>query len=261
MNKLNKLNSFSSDNVDIKRIKLDYYMYTHLDRTYDCYNIIYIVRGCGLINGTKLNINDIYIQPESDIFKAFEDKTVILLIKIHQKNTYFYGKEKFNLYDIKPMNQFKLMEFVPQTVYNLLAPPNLRLIIGPKPVFKSIDYHVRGPDKFIMTIVKLKYGEGAIMHKHTISTEIFIVLKGRVKVEFGTEYQILDRFHYINVPTGVYRRFVNIGEEDALLMPIVIGANDESKDIVFKKSIKNNLKLYHRFLLFMSEKVGLLNFE
>ena len=166
------------------------------------------------------------------------------------------------------------MKIVPNAFYNILAPDTLYLLIGPQRIFLNIDYKHRGPEKFIMTLVKVPVGGGPELHKHKYSTEMFFVVEGEFRVDLCEDYKDpnsfesvdLKPFDLIIIEKGYYRKFTNTSEngEEGIIIPLVLGTNDESKDIIFPMTTQEKIlkdgRNSDRFLLFLGKLLGL-NFD
>ncbi|RZO10715.1 cupin domain-containing protein [Pseudomonas moorei] len=83
------------------------------------------------------------------------------------------------------------------------------------------------PGNFIFVNILMPPGHGSPSHRHDEAEEVFYVLQGSVKIEVrsGDEYyeHVLGPGDLLSVPPGLYRREVNVGQEDAL-MCVVLGS-------------------------------------
>ena len=218
-----------------------------------------------------ISCNDMLIYTTEYIKLISMEKSRILMITIkeQQKNIYV---EHYPINEIKPMIDHTLMKFVPKLFYQILSPDKLYLLVGPQPIFMNIDYKHRGPQNFILTLVKVPNGRGAELHKHIYSTEIFFVVKGIFMIEICEDYNNLDScetielemYDFIIIKKGIYRRFINIHEDEGIIMPIVLGTNDETKDIIFPSTTKSKILKdagnMDKILLNIGERIGL-NFD
>jgi mannose-6-phosphate isomerase-like protein (cupin superfamily) len=137
--------------------------------------------------------------------------------------------------DIQPWKLHKPDPDIPEEIYQAILPP-IYLLMGPR--------GLQGAERAIVTdknltfgIVECLPGRKAPLHMHTASTELFICLKGRIKVrsvdEGGDSETILDVFDMMSAPPGAYRDFVNVTDEPALLLAVSVGdANVYEEDII-----------------------------
>ena len=149
------------------------------------------------------------------------------------------------------------MKFLPgKTIRDLLSPKKLFLLIGPQKPCIFLNYSLKGPSNIVITLVKTRYGDGPELHYHLHATEHFYVIKGKYQITYGKN---LDRVKngdmdkvYINpgdliqIQPKMIRSFTQISHDEGMLLPIVLGTNDERKDIMFPTpiltKIKQNLK-------------------
>lgn len=140
---------------------------------------------------------------------------------------------------LKPIRERWYMQLIPEAFRDVLSPRDLYLLIGPAKA--RARYAITGPDHFLVTLVRTPPGTGPALHIHRFTTEIFVVLEGQFRVYWGDQGEhevILNPYDAIAIPPGLNRAFENIGGEQNAFMPVVIGANDELKDIVWLPDIK-----------------------
>ncbi len=155
---------------------------------------------------------------------------------------------KAKLAEIKNVRNSSWLFHLPgiSNISQKLNPNDLYLLVGPSPTKGGLDYAVRGPEKFLMTLALTSTGEGPYWHKHTIGTEIFMVLCGTFTVQVSKRDSLckeelssedfdtytLDCNDFIRVPVGRFRRFFQTSPgDDGVLLAFVLGVNDESRDI------------------------------
>lgn len=140
---------------------------------------------------------------------------------------------------LKPIGERWYMQLIPEAFRDILSPRDLYLLIGPAKA--RARYAITGPENFLLTLVKTPPGTGPALHIHRFTTEIFIVLEGQFRVFWGDQGEhelVLNPYDAIAIPPGLNRAFENIGGDANAFMPIVVGANDELKDIVWLPDIK-----------------------
>jgi mannose-6-phosphate isomerase-like protein (cupin superfamily) len=102
-------------------------------------------------------------------------------------------------------------------------------IIG-RGVGEDKDQHVAITDNrdFNVAVVRCQPGKGTLHHDHE-TNEVFMPLKGRWKVFWGTDedsrYVILDPWDIASCPPHVMRGFRNVGDEEGLLF-VIVGGTD-----------------------------------
>lgn len=130
---------------------------------------------------------------------------------------------------------------VPAIVTELLIPRALYPIMGPaganSPVF---NFAMHGPDGVSMTVCEVDPGDGPALHAHHSTDEVFFVLDGRFRIEWGDhgEHAVdLDRFDTIAVPPRVVRRFENVGTETAYLLALVCGGAESITEVEYTPEV------------------------
>lgn len=130
---------------------------------------------------------------------------------------------------------------VPAVVTEVLIPRALYPVMGPEgarsPVF---DFAMRGPDGVSMTVCEAAPGDGPALHAHHETDEIFFVLDGRFRIEWGDqgEHAVeLDRFHTIAIPPKVVRRFENVGADTAFLLALLCGGAESITEVEYTPEI------------------------
>ena len=130
---------------------------------------------------------------------------------------------------------------VPSVVTDVLIPRALYPIMGPvgsdSPV---LSFAMHGPDGVSMTVCEVDPGDGPGLHAHHSTDEIFFVLDGRFRIEWGDhgEHAVeLDRFDTIAVPPRVVRRFENVGTETAHLLALVCGGSESITEVEYTPDV------------------------
>lgn len=142
---------------------------------------------------------------------------------------------------VQPSSRSAEERGVPAVVGNLLIPRALYPIMGPagsdSPVFK---FALDGPDGISMTVCEVAPNDGPALHAHHSTDEVFFVLEGRFRIEWGDQGQHaveLDRFDTIAVPPKVVRRFENIGTETAYLLALVCGGAESITEVEYTPEV------------------------
>ena len=142
---------------------------------------------------------------------------------------------------IEPSNRSSKARNVPAIVTELLIPRALYPIMGPEgadsPVF---NFAMHGPSGISMTVAEVDPGDGPALHAHHETDEVFFVLDGTFRIEWGDDGEhavLLDRFDTIAVPPKVVRRFENIGSDTAFLLALVCGGTESITDVEYTPEV------------------------
>jgi len=142
---------------------------------------------------------------------------------------------------VEPSSRSSQARGVPAVVTEILIPRALYPIMGPEgadsPVF---NFAMRGPDGVSMTVCEVAPGDGPALHAHQETDEVFFVLDGRFRVEWGDhgEHALeLDRFDTIAVPPKVVRRFENVGSDTAFLLALVCGGAESITEVEYTREV------------------------
>ncbi len=130
---------------------------------------------------------------------------------------------------------------VPAVVTDLLIPRALYPIMGPEgsdsPVF---NFAMQGPDGVSMTVCEVGPGDGPALHAHHTTDEVFFVLEGRFRIEWGDlgDHAVeLGRFDTIAVPPKVVRRFENITADTGYLLALVCGGAEGITEVEYTPAV------------------------
>lgn len=142
---------------------------------------------------------------------------------------------------VVPSNRSGRERGVPAVVTELLIPRALYPIMGPEgsdsPVF---NFAMHGPDGVSMTVCEVDPGDGPALHAHHTTDEVFFVLEGDFRIEWGDhgEHAVeLGRFDTIAVPPRVVRRFENVGERTAYLLALVCGGAEGITEVEYTPDV------------------------
>ncbi len=146
--------------------------------------------------------------------------------------------------ELKPVRARGLMRLVPEAFLDVLSPRDLYLLVGPHDGGRpGVRHALGGPQRFLVALARTPLGNGPAAHIHRHSDELFLVLQGRYKITWGdccehsAELGPLDLAAF---PPGVNRTFEAIAD-DSVMLPVVVGANDELQDIVWLRAIEEQL--------------------
>ena len=124
----------------------------------------------------------------------------------------------------------EVMEMITaKTTRNVMSPGPLPGQLSPKPAVEGGDAGV-----FRLGIATCPPGQGPGLHVHYHTHETFMALTGRWRIEWGDhgeESTVLEHLDLVAVPPGVTRRFVNLADEDAHLLVIIQGRQDQFDDV------------------------------
>jgi|SRR6056297_202742 len=142
---------------------------------------------------------------------------------------------------VEPSSRSATERGVPPVVGELLIPRALYPIMGPEgadsPVFS---FALTGPDGVSMTVCEVAPNDGPALHAHDSTDEVFFVLEGRFRIEWGDrgEHAVeLGRFDTIAVPPKVVRRFENIGDDTAYLLALVCGGAESITEVEYTAAV------------------------
>jgi uncharacterized RmlC-like cupin family protein len=124
----------------------------------------------------------------------------------------------------------EVMEMITaKTTYNVMSPGALPGQLSPAPAVVGGDAGV-----IRVGIVSCPPGNGPGLHAHFKTHETFIALSGKWEIQWGDKGEEsieLEPYDLIAVPPMVTRRFVNVSDQDAHLMVIIQGKQDEFDDV------------------------------
>jgi uncharacterized RmlC-like cupin family protein len=116
-----------------------------------------------------------------------------------------------------------------KTTRNIMSPGALPGTLSPSPPVIGGDAGV-----FRLGIVTCPPGNGPGLHVHYKTHETFLALTGKWEIQWGDKGEetiVLEPFDLIAVPPTVTRRFVNVGAEDAHLLVIIQGRQEDFDDV------------------------------
>lgn len=226
----------------------------------DMYRLYLIIRGQVKYNDENISKYDMITQNNTDLKLKFIKRTELLIIDIicdMDKE----GIEIYHFDDMVPMAHKFPISLIPKSLYRLFSPADIFLLTGPQKVFINNDYYNRGPNNFIMVLSNVRGNSlGAPLHTHINSTEIFFVAKGSFKVTANKRIYYLDKGDLAVIPKDMYRKFENCSDDDSIIIPIVLGTNDESEDIIIADEAKNEIiqqkGIIGKFLIWIAQKAG-----
>lgn len=219
----------------------------------DMYHYIVLVHGTMLVNNRILHKWDYACLKKKNSAEMYAD-CIFLHITFDSPSDNIF--KHYCLADHRPLFNKGIFKIVPNKILGSFGSGQLYPLVGPQPISLGADYIHRGPDNFILILTKNKIGDGPLIHKHLLSTEIFISLKGKFKVTVDNNEYILEKFDTIVIEKYRYRNFKAL-ENDSVLLPIVLGTNDESKDIIFPKSVTESFKGWKKNYLRAGKLFGL----
>lgn len=227
------------------------------------YRLIFVVYGKGYLNDepfTEIDQYDLIVQNNTELELSFEERTEIITICVERE----YFREGIDVYKYNNMkcmrNNFPL-SLIPDSWYRLLSPSDIYLLAGPEKVFYNNDYADRSPDNFIMVMAEVPAESlGAPLHAHINSIEIFTIIEGSFKITINNRIYYADKGDLIIIQPNVYRKFENISDTNAMILPLVLGTNNESEDIVMAEEVKNHIiqekGILGKILVWMTKQCG-----
>lgn len=126
---------------------------------------------------------------------------------------------------------------IPAEAFELIAARNIYLLMAPEGAGgANAAPAVTGAPGLTVNVCECPPGNGPMLHAHQRTRETFFCLRGRFEVRWGDQGEHrteLDTFDMIAVPPKVSRAFTNITDEDAYLLVIIQGGNDDLNDVAY----------------------------
>jgi uncharacterized RmlC-like cupin family protein len=110
-----------------------------------------------------------------------------------------------------------------QTLYLLMAPASQGGPMAQKPA-------IVGAKGLSLIVAKCPPGDRPLLHAHFKTNETFMCLTGRFRIRWGDHGEnelYLEPFDTIAVPPAICRDFTNVSDQDALLLAIIQGEDDD----------------------------------
>lgn len=148
---------------------------------------------------------------------------------------------------IRPkQSRFEQNAGIPPEAVATIAAKSLYLYMGPEGLSGSNQSPgIAGADGLVVNIAKCPAGQGPELHSHARTIETFMTLRGCFEITWGDggDHMVrLEEFDMISVPPRVMRAFRNCGTEDALLLVLIQGANqDLSSDVQYQPALGEKL--------------------
>jgi len=102
---------------------------------------------------------------------------------------------------------------------------------------------IEGEHGFTMAVNKVSPGKGAPLHSHP-KPEVFVVLSGQCSFFWGDKGQnevTLGPWDTISFPAGTKEGFLNVGQEEAVLLVVLTGS--EIGEVMFDKSASQEARV------------------
>ena len=144
---------------------------------------------------------------------------------------------------VRPLRERIPIRWAP-AIHDVLSPRTLLPLVGPV-AWGPGRFALRGPQGLVVALVTTPTGTGPALHVHTQSTEIFVVLEGTFRIVWGEEGEhevLLHAGDVVVIPPGYNRAFEAVGEGPHWLLPIVVGADDETEDIAWLPAVERRLR-------------------
>ncbi len=143
-----------------------------------------------------------------------------------------------------PLRARAAQRLLPAEFHALISPRDLYTAVGP--IARGPGrFEVVGPSRLVVVVASTPPQTGPALHIHRETIEMFVVLAGRFRVTWGDAGErgaTLERFDAIVVPPGVSRAFTAIGAEPGWIMPVVVGADDETRDLAWLPEVHQRLR-------------------
>ena len=149
---------------------------------------------------------------------------------------------------VRPTQMLTIRERVPvrwaPAIHDVLSPRSLYPLVGP--VRRGPGrFGVYGPRGLVIALATTPRFTGPALHVHTLTTEMFVILEGQFRITWGDKGEhesILDAGDAIVIPQGVNRAFEAYGEGDNWILPVVVGADDETEDIAWLPAVAQKVR-------------------
>lgn len=260
----------------------------HFTRVTFCENTTeHLAKNQGIILALNdMMVNDINV-PEHYIYSVQQDDVFIPAIYKESFSfilfTFFYPDDyveyhepihfprPFSIYDVPNIKDQFPFSWLPTNVVELFSECNISSLVGPHNLTSIVSYHRNIEYPFILTAAHcVKPYESSPNHKHVESVEAFFVLRGSFAVVSHSNGSTVNNMDVqtlyaeenatIIVPTGMWRMFYATSP-NSILIPIVSGTFDESSDIVFDETIKEQMHWGWRMVCSALQWFGFIQFE
>jgi quercetin dioxygenase-like cupin family protein len=126
---------------------------------------------------------------------------------------------------------------IPQPALDLVYARGLLPVIGlsggaDTPITASAP--IQGAAGITMTYATCPPGQGPGLHTHKATFETFVVMQGEFEITWGDtgEYRtVLKEKDTVSIPPGVSRAFRNVGSNEAVLLVVISGGENNMADI------------------------------
>ncbi len=146
--------------------------------------------------------------------------------------------------NMQPLRSRAAQRLLPAEFHALISPRDLYTAVGP--IARGPGrFAVVGPSRLVVVIASTPPQTGPALHIHRETIEMFVVLKGRFRVTWGDAGEraaTLERFDAVVVPPGVSRAFTAVGPKPGWIMPVVVGADDETRDLAWLPEVHQQLR-------------------
>jgi len=121
---------------------------------------------------------------------------------------------------------------IPPEAFEAIAANTIYQYLAPEGDGGSYKNHpgVRSLDGLTINLCRCPPGDGPALHAHDRSIETFMCMKGTFEIRWGDQGEhatMLEELDLISLPMKVMRKFRNTGTEDALLLVLIQGANED----------------------------------
>lgn len=207
----------------------------------DDYHFVYFVEGRASGAGWSLDAQDSMLIAPGDTRTVTSGAAAAVVFPFSPVGSRRPSTKTQRFSALRPLRDRVPVRFAPR-IHDILAPRTLFPLVGPV-AFGPGRFALVGPDELVVALVTTPKGTGPALHVHRYSIERFIGLRGEFNVTWGDDGEHSERigpFDEIVIPTGHFRAF-EAATDNAWLLPIVTGANDETEDIVYPVSVADQM--------------------
>ncbi|HYF16228.1 MAG TPA: cupin domain-containing protein [Ramlibacter sp.] len=134
---------------------------------------------------------------------------------------------------------------IPAEAFEMIAAKNIFLLMAPGGAGgANAAPAVEGAPGLTVNVCHCPPGNGPMLHAHQRTRETFFCLRGRFEVRWGDQGEhrtTLEEFDMIAVPPNVSRAFTNVTEQDAYLLVMIQGGNDDLNDVSYSPEVAQQI--------------------
>jgi uncharacterized RmlC-like cupin family protein len=134
---------------------------------------------------------------------------------------------------------------IPAEAFEMIAAKNIFLLMAPEGAGgANAAPAVTGAPGLTVNVAQCPPGNGPMLHAHQRTRETFFCLRGRFEVRWGDRGEhrtMLEEFDLVAVPPNVSRAFTNVTDQDAYLLVMIQGGNDDLNDVAYSPEVAQQI--------------------